>query len=114
MKVIDTNKTMAFEPDNHFGNLTVVDVLGPESSNHLTIQVSFGPVGSGSNMHSHEKSEQLFYIIHGRLTMIGESGEKVVLDPGMAAYLSPKEGHATLNEGNEGVVALVITSPHLR
>ncbi|HCC78513.1 MAG: hypothetical protein A2X25_09350 [Chloroflexi bacterium GWB2_49_20] len=114
MKVIDTNNKKAFKPDNHFGNLTVVDVLGPENSDHLTIQVSFGPVGSGSDMHSHEKSEQLFFILSGRLTMIGGDGEKEILSSGMAAYLSPKESHATLNEGEEGVVALVITSPHLR
>jgi quercetin dioxygenase-like cupin family protein len=113
MLVIDTNKADRFEPDGHFGGLTVKNILGPGNAEHLTIQLSHGPVGSGANMHSHEDSEQLFYVISGELTILTENGESKVLEPGMAAYLAPREGHATINKGNEDVVSIVITSPHL-
>jgi quercetin dioxygenase-like cupin family protein len=111
--VIDTNKEPMFEPNGHFGGLTVKNVVGSQNTQHLTIQLSFGPAGSGAYMHSHELSEQLFYIIKGSLTMETDTGESVVIEPGMAAYFAPGEGHATRNNGNEEVISIVITSPHL-
>ncbi len=52
-------------------------------------------------------------MLQGNLTMSTADGESVTLGPGMAAFFSPGEAHATENEGTEEVLSLVITSPPL-
>lgn len=113
MQIIDTNQHDATEPPGHFGGLTLTEVIGPRDAEHITVQISRAPAGSGAEMHSHAESEQLFYILHGQLTVRTEDGESAVLAPGMGVYFAPLEGHATLNAGTAEVVAIVITSPHL-
>lgn len=113
MIVVDTNEMEGVEPSGHFGGLTTVGVIGPDRAEHMAVQLSRAPVGSGAYLHAHEESEQIFFVLQGRLTMRTADGESVVLGPGMAAYFAPGEAHATENEGTEEVLSLVITSPQL-
>lgn len=111
MHLIDTSKVKPREPAGHFGGLTVVDVVDSVCARHLTVQISHNPVGSGGEMHSHEQSEQLFYVLQGELTVSTASGQSATLKPGMGVLFAPREAHATVNQGTEEVVAIVITSP---
>lgn len=114
MLLIDTRNQDGVEPAGHFGGLTTIDVVGPVNARHMAIQLSRGPRGSGAFMHAHEESEQLFFVLSGKLLMRNADGESVTLEPGMAVYLAPNEAHATANEGEEDVISLVITAPQLR
>ncbi len=113
MLIVDIKDLEGIEPEGHFGGLTTAWVINSESAKHFTIQLSRAPVGSGAYLHSHEASEQIFFMLQGNLTMSTADGESVSLGPGMAAFFSPGEAHATENEGTEEVLSLVITSPPL-
>ena len=114
MIVIDTNVLKGVEPKGHFGGLTTVDVINADQARNMVVQVSRGPVNSGAYSHAHADSEQLFFVLEGRLTIRTADGQSVVLKPGMAAFLPRGEAHATQNEGGEPVVSLIVTSPPLK
>ena len=67
-------------------------------------------VGGGKDMHSHENSEHILYVIEGKLRVKGDK-EEVEVEKGMAVLISPGELHLPYNPGPGKAVFLVINAP---
>lgn len=94
-------------PPNHFGGLTVLDVV-PFAGRNFAVQVSKAPPGGGGELHHHDTWSQLFYLMEGELTF--ETGrETFTLSGGQAVLFEPGDPHYTINNGSELSTYLVIT-----
>ena len=96
-----------FTPPNHFGGLEVRNLVPLEGSN-FSVQLSHAPKGAGGEMHHHDDWAQLFYVLKGQLTF-DTGAERFTLLEGESVLFEPKDPHATLNEGDDESVSMVIT-----
>jgi len=66
--------------------------------------------GSRSNRHSHDRQEEIFYVVggHGEIE-VGE--EKEAVEPGSIVVVSPTLSHSLINTGDETLKVLSIVSP---
>ena len=94
-------------PPNHFGGLTVLDVV-PFKNSNFSVQVSRAPKGGGGEMHHHDDWSQVFYLIDGELTF-DTGNERFTLKQGEAVLFEPGDPHYTINEGEQESSYLVIT-----
>jgi quercetin dioxygenase-like cupin family protein len=107
MQIWKNGDATGVTPPNHFGGLNVLDVV-PFSGRNFSVQVSKAPKGGGGELHHHESWSQLFYVLQGELTF--DTGkERFTLTKGQAVLFDPGDPHATLNEGDEESVSMVIT-----
>jgi mannose-6-phosphate isomerase-like protein (cupin superfamily) len=68
------------------------------------------PAHSAEVMHYHRKSRQMFYMLHGELTM-GTERESLQLSAGDAVVIEPPTPHQARNNSEEDVEFLVISCP---
>ena len=80
-----------------------------KSSNLSVIQERVPPGGAEVN-HYHEKAHQFFYILSGEAT-IEIKGKKFVLSSKEGISVLPNVPHRLLNEGNEDLSFIVVSSP---
>ena len=96
-----------FTPPAHFGGLKVADIV-PFKGHNFAMQISVAPPGAGGEKHYHDDWSQVFYVIEGELTF--DTGEKrFTLKAGEAVLFEPGDPHATVNEGTEDSVSIVVT-----
>lgn len=94
-------------PPNHFGGLTVLDIV-PFKGSNFSVQVSKAPRGGGGEMHHHDDWSQLFYLVRGELTF--DTGkERFTLKEGESVLFEPGDPHYTINEADQEAFYLVIT-----
>lgn len=94
-------------PPNHFGGLTVLDIV-PFKGSNFSVQVSKAPRGGGGEMHHHDDWSQLFYLVRGELTF--DTGkERFTLKEGESVLFEPGDPHYTINEADQEASYLVIT-----
>ncbi len=94
-------------PPNHFGGLTVLDIV-PFKGSNFSVQVSKAPKGGGGEMHHHDDWSQLFYLVRGELTF--DTGkERFTLKEGQSVLFEPGDPHYTINEAEQEAAYLVIT-----
>lgn len=94
-------------PANHFGGLTVLDVV-PFKDRNFSVQISRAPKGGGGEMHHHDDWSQVFFMISGNMTF--DTGrERFTLQPGEAVLFEPGDPHYTINDADEESTYLVIT-----
>lgn len=74
----------------------------------FVVQQSVAPPGGGGESHAHEDDHQLFVMMKGTLTF-ESNGERFTLKAGEGVLFHAGEPHATLNEGDEESIALVVT-----
>ena len=73
------------------------------------MQSSYEP-GGYVELHAHEKTEEIFYIISGRgRAQVGE--ELVNLEPGSFMWVPPHTAHGITNTGTEPLKFLIIAYP---
>lgn len=107
MKIWKNAAAKGVTPPNHFGGLTVRDVV-PFGDGDFAIQLSRAPKGGGGELHHHEDLAQTFFIISGELTF--DTGkERFTLKQGEAVLFEPRDPHYTINEGDAESACLVIT-----
>jgi len=107
MKIWKNGSAAGITPPNHFGGLTVLDVV-PFAGSSFSVQVSRAPKGGGGELHHHDDWSQVFYMISGEMTF--DTGkERFKLSAGQAVLFEPRDPHYTINEGEEESVYLVIT-----
>ncbi|MEX0667568.1 MAG: cupin domain-containing protein [Acidimicrobiia bacterium] len=97
-----------FEPPGHFGGLRLSDIVSKELGANFWIQESVAPPGAGGHSHHHEAEAQLFMVIKGELTF-DTGSDRFTLRDGEAVLFQPFEPHATVNEGDEDSVSVVVT-----
>lgn len=68
------------------------------------------PAGYAVPMHVHETEDELFYILDGELTLMGEAGETVA-GAGSFVHLPRGVPHGFRNAGDREIRMLVITTP---
>lgn len=68
------------------------------------------PAGYAVPMHVHESEDELFYILDGELTLMGEAGETVA-GAGSFVHLPRGVPHGFRNAGDREIRMLVITTP---
>ena len=78
--------------------------------NDLSVIQERMPPGSLEQLHMHEKSRQLFYILSGQAEM-EVNGETYVLTAGQSLAVEPGIKHRILNDGDVDVHFLVVSSP---
>ena len=107
MNIWKNGSAAGITPPNHFGGLTVLDVV-PFKDSNFSIQVSRAPKGGGGELHHHDSWSQVFYLMEGELTF--DTGkERFSLKQGEAVLFEPGDPHYTINEAEQEAVYLVIT-----
>jgi mannose-6-phosphate isomerase-like protein (cupin superfamily) len=71
------------------------------------------PPGSSETRHVHARANQLFFVLHGTLTLEIE-GDVVHLFAGDACNVKPGQKHQAQNASSEPVSFLVISTPTTR
>jgi mannose-6-phosphate isomerase-like protein (cupin superfamily) len=66
--------------------------------------------GSCSNPHSHERQEEIFYVVGGR-GEIEVGDEKEAVEPGSIVVVPPTLIHSLINTGDETLKVLSVVSP---
>lgn len=107
MQVWNKSASEGFTPPGHFGGLEVRNIV-PFEGRKFSVQVSNAPPGAGGEKHHHDAWAQVFYIVKGELTF-DTGSDRFTLREGESVLFEPKDPHATLNEGKEDSVSLVIT-----
>jgi len=97
-----------FEHPGHFGGLEVSNVVSKAIGQNFVVQESKAPPGGGGESHYHENETQLFLVVKGELSF-DTGSERFMLRSGEAVLFQPGEPHATLNEGGEESVSVVVT-----
>lgn len=69
--------------------------------------------GGGSEIDVHVKSEQVFFVLQGVLTLRDDQKNDYAAEAGQALYVAPGEPHAAMNLGQEETVCIVVTAPPL-
>ncbi|MGB3539749.1 MAG: cupin domain-containing protein [Mesorhizobium sp.] len=107
MKIWKNGDATGITPPNHFGGLTVLDVV-PFAGSNFSVQVSKAPKGGGGELHHHDDWSQVFYMISGEMTF--DTGkERFKLSAGQAVLFEPRDPHYTINEADDESTYLVIT-----
>jgi quercetin dioxygenase-like cupin family protein len=102
-----------YTPFDHFNMQTQV-VFNPDTGcKKANITLSRFQKGSGSNDEVHEKSDQIFYMLQGRLKFSAQGRVFAELEKGDALLVLAGEVHSVRNDEEEDGVLLAITVPPL-
>jgi len=110
MRVINPEELETRAPAGHFDVVTRRLISKEIGATKLRISQGVIQPGGGSIRHTHEDSEQCFYILRGELTVTSEQGSKTI-HTGMIAWTPAGEGHEMRNNGKEDTHYLSITAP---
>jgi mannose-6-phosphate isomerase-like protein (cupin superfamily) len=83
---------------------------GDLGSRNLSITWVDVPPGAEQRAHSHEDSEQVYVIVHGRGRML-VSGDEESVSEGDLVFIPPATDHGIVNDGDETLVYVSATSP---
>ncbi len=112
MKRIAGHEGKLSAPPLHAGVVSR-EIIGKNTlAQHAAIHVSTIAPSGGSEMDTHPRSEQTFYVLSGQLTFLTE-GDELVAQAGDAVFIAAGEPHATANDGEIDAVCLVVTAPPL-
>ena len=79
-------------------------------SDSLSVIQERMPPGTGEQLHYHEYSQQLFYILSGTATFEIEGALRIV-NGGQSIHIQNKTKHRILNNGDTDLHFLVISEP---
>ncbi|MFC1906388.1 cupin domain-containing protein [Chloroflexota bacterium] len=108
-KVINPQELEGYSPPGHGGviNKQMVD----KNTGSLKIKVAMGRQAPGgiTEMHSHDSSEQLHFVLKGEVTITGPDGNFKITE-GMAVLTPPGEAHGMMNETDQDNHYLVVSA----
>lgn len=108
MHIFTEDESAYIMPPGHFGGLRTIDVVGKSLGGRYAIQMAKVPPGGGGENHNHDVEHQTFLVLEGEYRFTKDD-ETFVLTKGQAILFEPGEFHATINESDSEVVALVVT-----
>jgi mannose-6-phosphate isomerase-like protein (cupin superfamily) len=79
-------------------------------SEKLWVGLSEVDAGSSSNLHVHEKNEEVFYIVSGT-GHVEVDDERQQVGPGSVVVIPPGSKHCLINDGDETLKVLCSVSP---
>ena len=79
----------------------------PDTRISMAAQMTLAP-GASVGLHTHEKDEELYYIVSGHGSYIKNSGEKKDIGPGDVTLTRTGERHSILADKNEPVVFFAV------
>lgn len=85
-------------------------LTGAESGGALTIIYGEVPAGPGPPPHVHEREDETFYVLEGKLT-VHRGGDVLTVGPGEAAFLPRNEKHTFTNDGGPPAKLLILAQP---
>jgi quercetin dioxygenase-like cupin family protein len=85
---------------------------GLAGTKHCAVGLARIQPGGGSEIDVHPRSEQVFYVLQGTLSLRDREHE-IVARPGQAIYVAPGDPHAAGNPGTEETLCVVVTAPPL-
>jgi mannose-6-phosphate isomerase-like protein (cupin superfamily) len=83
---------------------------GDLGSRNLSITWVDVPPGAEQHAHSHEDSEQVYVIVHGRGRM-RVAGDEEEVGEGDLVFIPPATDHGIVNDGDETLVYVSATAP---
>lgn len=69
----------------HLGALVRFQVTGKETDGRFWVAEHWAPRGYGPTLHSHDREDELFVVLHGELAM-SVAGTEFVLEPGATGF----------------------------
>lgn len=113
MKVYRKGSGVKYTPFNHF-NMTTQVIFNPDGgSTRANVTLTTLGKGSGSTDEVHEDSDQIFYMIQGRMNVYAHDKLIDTVTAGDAVLVLAGDTHAVRNEDDEDVVFVAITVPPL-
>ncbi|TAM74770.1 cupin domain-containing protein [bacterium] len=110
-RVVRLEELSWIEAPGHHGALSKL-LVNPENAatKHFDFRISvYAPKGH-VEQHTHETTEQVYYILSGKgLMTLGE--RRVVVEPHTAIYIPPRVLHSIENTGLEDLVFVVVSAP---
>lgn len=108
MKVVNIQELPKEIPPNHF-NMFVRSIANPSmGAKSINTGIARFEPGGRADPHVHEKAEQLFIILKGKMMMKTES-EETELAEGQAALVMPGEVHENYNLSDGDTEYLTVT-----
>lgn len=77
---------------------------------NLWMGISEVHVGSTSNLHAHDDTEEIFYVVSGR-GAIRVGDEREAIEPGSCVYVPIGYSHQLINTGDETLKVVCAASP---
>jgi quercetin dioxygenase-like cupin family protein len=87
-------------------------LLGPQNSQarHLAFGLAEFPGGTLAAPHTHEKEEEIIYILSGQ-GAVGSAGKEERLEPGVAVFIPPGLEHQIRVDGEDPLKLVTLFSP---
>ncbi len=103
--VFDTANTRRYRFPTHINDL----VMDRAEANTSEVFVVVLEPGQAPPLHTHDDTEQLFYVLEGRGTLtVGEEGERYPVKPGDLVRIPPSAFHTIKAEGGNVLRYLAI------
>jgi len=100
----------SYDAPGHFGNTAIrlhhKDTTG---SQYFHVGLSYFLPGGGAEMSTSE-FDRVYYVISGTITVTGEDGKEIELEPTDSLFIATGERRSVLNKTNEPVTMLVVGS----
>ncbi len=113
MKIYRKGTGEKYTPFDHYGMQTQV-IFNPDGGcPKANITLSRFPRGAGSNDEVHEKSDQVFYLIQGKLKIYARGQVMAEIGEGDGLLVRAGEVHSVRNEEDEEGILLAVTVPPL-
>lgn len=99
------------EPPGHLGGaFSKLLVNESHGSKYFDFRISIYQPKGYVEPHTHEKSEQIYYILKGN-GMFELEGKKQLVSSGTVIFIPPHVKHAIANTGFEDLIFIVVASP---
>ena len=111
MSVVRKYEGEVFRPAGH-EKMSARQLFGPENgSDKATIPLSVLDSGGGMTEEIHESSDQIFYIISGKISALSSGSLVGILEPGDSIHIKAGESHSFRNNSDSPCSLYVITVP---
>lgn len=97
-------------PLNVLGTPVLVKLLSADTGGHASMFHITAPPLSGPPLHRHEREDEWFYVLEGRITAEVD-GQRIELAPGDSAFLPRGSAHTYQNFTEVNARMLVMTTP---
>lgn len=111
MIIVRKDDGETFIPPGHEG-MEARKLYGPENgSDKAAFHLSTLSPGGGMTEEVHDGSDQIFYVLSGKITAVTDGKEIGLLEAGDGIHVAAGDSHAFRNTGDEPCRLIVVTVP---